>query len=216
MVEMVTRARLPHPKDEIESYVQQFNQREADTERTSEKLLRLYPNNTAIEDVLPKVVVLNHQYSTGILATEQVATHIVSQKIDPLLREGRPEVVSQIAVVHLLPSDKTRNNYSFASKYCAWHNACAYPIYDGFVEQMLWGYMKQDCFSRFHKQDLREYNKFKQIVDKFRTYYGLAAHSLKDIDKFLWRAGQKYFPRDETSGSAQEEETRPSSHVEGV
>ena len=201
-----TTAHLSHPRDEIESRLQEFDATELDAERTLEKLFRLYPSNTIFEDVLPKVLVLNHQYSTGILATAHVARHIVSKQIDPLLRQGNPDVVGQIAVVQLRV--KPRNNYSFATKYCAWHNPCAYPIYDSFVERMLWTYRKQDGFCSFQKQDLWEYGRFRQIVESFRTYYGLTAYTLKEIDKFLCAPGQVHFPRDDKAGPATEDKPR--------
>ena len=38
------------------------------------------------------------------------------------LATGSPEIVDKIARVTLSINGKVRNNYSFATKYCSWHN----------------------------------------------------------------------------------------------
>ena len=43
----------------------------------------------------------------------------------PDLKAGNPEIVDRIAKVQL--SHKIRNNFSFASKYCHWHNPHGVP-----------------------------------------------------------------------------------------
>jgi len=148
----------------------------------------LFPDNTAVENVLLKVVVLNSLYGTGILAVTRVAEHIRELEIDPLIQAGQPEAVELIGRVRI--GDKMRYNYSFATKYCSWHNRSAYSIYDRFVEQVLWDYRRQDRFSEFHRQDLLDYERFRQVVIDFRQHYRLTAFDLKDIDKFLWLAGK--------------------------
>jgi len=72
-------------------------------------------------------------------------------------------------------------------------NPSAYPIYDGFVDQILWTYNKQDKFDTFLRQDSWKYHRFRQIVDNFRMHYELTEFDLKDIDKFLWLAGKDYY-----------------------
>ncbi len=184
---------LPYPtNDLVQLYIQKFNQTQEVVENALAKLFCLFPNNTIFEDVLLKVVALNELYRTRIRATYKVAENIVSLGIDPLLKEGQHKVVDLIS--HIKLGDITRNNYSFATKYCAWHNPRAYPIYDGFVDQMLWAYSKQDKFDTFLRQDLRNYERFKQVINNFQLYYNLQNYGLKDIDKFLWLAGEKYYP----------------------
>lgn len=128
----------------------------------------------------------------GEACTGRVAEHIASLNIDPLLREGDPQAVPLVARVRM--GAKVRNYYSFATKYCAWHNPEAYPIYEDFVNKMLWGYRKQDGFADFLRQDLWDYVRFKEIIGRFRRFYGLTAVDLKDIDKFLWLAGKEFIP----------------------
>lgn len=185
--------RLPAPTpDLVQSYIRRFDETQAIVEHALSKLFHLFPENTALEDVLLKVVALNDLYRTGILATSKVAEHILQLNIDPLLKAGASEAVDRIARIQL--GNKARNNYSFATKYCAWHNPKDYPIYDSFVEQMLWGYRKRDQFSPFQRQALWKYQEFKRVITRFREHYHLSAFALKDIDKFLWLAGKKYYP----------------------
>ncbi|HLY28770.1 MAG TPA: hypothetical protein VKQ72_20665 [Aggregatilineales bacterium] len=189
---------LPVPTEElVQSYIQQFNQSEDVVEQALSKLFGLFRTNTVHDEVLLKVVALNALYGTGILATRKVAEHIVSLKIDPGLGAGQTEVVHRIARIEI--AGKNRNNYSFATKYCSWHNPIHYPIFDSFVEEMLWGYRKRDGFSSFQRQDLWQYSQLKQAIEDFRTHYGLSMFDLKDIDKFLWLAGKAIFPREWSS-----------------
>jgi len=121
----------------VASYVETFNQKQAVVERALTKLFTLFPENIQLEHVLIKVVALNDLYRTGILATFQVAEHVFRLNIDQIIKEGKSEAVELIGHVHL--GKGTRKNYSFATKYCAWHNPEVYPMYDSFVDQMLWG-----------------------------------------------------------------------------
>ena len=43
--------------------------------------------------------------------------------------------------------------------------------------------------------DLKNYKRFKEILNDFRMFYGLQTYSFKDIDKFLWQFGKEYFPK---------------------
>jgi hypothetical protein len=184
----------PHPtQDTVQSYIGRFDEEERDTELTLGKAFGLFPDNTAIDEVWLKVILVNSLYATAIFATYAVAKHIVSLDIDPLLRNGDTDAVDQVARIQL--HGGPRNNYSFATKYCAWHNPCAYPIYDSFVAQMLLAYGTRDGFETFCCEDLREYGTFKRVVNSFRKHYNLTEYSLKDTDKFLWRAGRECFPR---------------------
>lgn len=186
------KSRLPQPTYQlVRSYIEKFDNSQVIVECALEKLFRLFPDKTAAENVLLKVVVLNSLYGTGILAVSRVADHILELDIDPLIQAGQPEAVELIGRVRI--GDKTRYNYSFATKYCSWHNRSAYSIYDSFVEQVLWDYKLQDGFSDFRRQDLLDYQRFQQVVIDFRQHYRLTAFDLKDIDKFLWLAGKAQY-----------------------
>jgi len=55
-----------------------------------------------------------------------LAEHILSRNIDAKLRDESLELVGEIARIEI--NGKLRNNYSFASKYCHWHQPEKYPI----------------------------------------------------------------------------------------
>ena len=90
---------------------------------------------------------------------------------------------------------KKKYFYSFASKYCSHHNQVEFPIYDSYVDIVLRYFRKADKFYNFKNEDLKDYCKFKNILLKFREYYGLQEFSLKELDKYLWQFGKFYFPK---------------------
>ncbi len=153
---------------------------------------KLCPENTNIENILLKVSALNDFYSTNIFDTFTVSKHILNCRIDQDLKNGCKSLVNKIALVTI--NGKTRNFYSFASKYCSHHNPEIYPIYDSYMEKMLMHFKKKDKFDSFKKEDLRKYERFLEIIHKFKQHYKLDSLSLRQIDIYLWLAGKKYFP----------------------
>ncbi len=153
----------------------------------------LCPENKKIEHVLLKVSALNDFYSTNIYDTYTVARHILKKNIDADLYANNYSLVNKIAKVSI--SGKEKNFYSFASKYCSHHNPNNFPIYDSFVDKMLMHYKKTDKFDNFKKDDLKNYKRFIEVINKFQSFYKLDAFSLREIDIFLWIAGKEYFPK---------------------
>ena len=60
---------------------------------------------------------------------------------------------------------------------------------------MLLYYARADHFASFHKNDLKNYGSFVEIIRNFQSHYGLGQFSLRQIDIFLWLAGKASFPR---------------------
>jgi hypothetical protein len=154
-----------------------------------------FPRNTEASHVLLKVVTLNKLYSARILDidVEILARHIAGLGIDALFAEGSPRAVDLIT-----HCDKLRRGcFSFATKYCSWHNPDAYPIYDTRVDECLWTYKKQDGhqdgYPKFHRQDLLVYPRLHEVVTQFRSFYKLGSFNFKAIDKFLWLQGGSLF-----------------------
>lgn len=112
-----------------------------------------------------------------------MAKHIQSLNLDQDLNDHLPNAVDRIARVNI--GGKQRNFFSFASKYCSWHDPEHYPISDSFVENVLRGYRDLYEFDKFRNSDLRNYARFKMIVENFRNYFGLTKFGLKKLDKFL-------------------------------
>jgi hypothetical protein len=189
---------LPRPTaDDVIGAEKKFDQEAESIEWVLTELFQKFPDNTDFGEVALKAKVLNVLYSTQVRAVNIVARHICSLAIDPDLRAGKPEIVDRIAKVQL-QGGKVRNYFSFASKYCNWHNPTAYPIYDSNVEACLWHYKNQEgstfaaalaergiAFPRYGY----DYAQFVRIVNAFRDGYSLESFTYKQLDKFLWSLG---------------------------
>jgi hypothetical protein len=158
----------------------------------------LCPENKIIEHVLLKVSALNDFYTTNIFDTYSVAKHILKKDIDARLEATDYSLVNDIAQISI--KGKTRNFYSFASKYCSHHKPNSYPIFDSFVEKMLLHYKSTDGFNGFDERDLKNYEHFIEIIKSFQSFYKLEEYSLREIDIFLWLAGKESFPRNYKRG----------------
>jgi hypothetical protein len=115
------------------------------------------------------------------------------ENIDERLANGNLQLVNEIAKINIAGKDK--NFYSFATKFCSHHNQEDYPIYDSYVDKMLRHFRKIDHFAKFKNEELKNYSRFKEILLEFKDHYKLGC-SLKDLDRYLWQAGKKYFPKD--------------------
>ena len=182
-------------KEVIGSYLEKWNTLENYIlQESSLSLLfnKLCPENNKIEQVLLKVSALNDFYSTNIFDTFTVAKHILNCNIDKDLLSGCDNLVNKIAKVAI--KGKTKNFYSFASKYCSHHRPEIYPIYDSYVYKMLMHFKKTDKFTIFKKDELKIYKRFIDVIHVFKQYYNLNNYSLREIDIYLWLAGKEYFP----------------------
>ncbi len=172
--------------DTLEDYV-------AQEEAINEVFLGKYNSNDNLQNILIKSSILNDFYSTNIFKIYPVAKHIFSLKIDKRLKEGDPTLVNDISKNFI--NDEEKNFYSFASKYCSHHNPLNYPIYDSYVHKVLMYFKRVDNFFDYEEEDLKDYPKFKEILIKFREFYNLGQYNLKELDKYLWQFGKKYFPK---------------------
>ena len=192
------RISLPKPEpDQVERYLKEWELQVNYLlqEKALNKLFfNLCPYNTDINDILLKVSTLNDFYSTNIYSIYPVAKRILSLNIDKRLESEDVTLVEEIKRVTI--KEKEHIFYSFASKYCSHHKPQAYPIYDRYVDAVLRHYREQDGFSIFNNADLKDYVRFKSILIDFQKYYRLEAYDLKQIDKYLWQLGKKYFPKD--------------------
>ena len=177
----------------------EFDKDESPIEDALKELFNQYPGNSDLRHVLLKVVALNSLYSTQITAHSaklpnvvDVAQHICrnAKKIDSALAAGSPEIVETIAWVSV-SNKKDRNNFSFATKYCSWHNPEAYPIYDSNVQRYFEHLQKQIAFSGGFNVSAAHwtYAEFRGAMNDIRERYDLGAFTFKEIDKFLWLYG---------------------------
>lgn len=148
------------------------------------------PNNTDIGEVAVKLAALNGIYATNIYAVVRVAEHIVGLGIDARLAEAKvdPNLIEDVARVEITKG-KSRRNYSFATKYCAFHRPDLYPIYDSLVAGVLNTLLRQgEAFDTFLPGERwwTDYAVWHRSITKFRTHFGLEEFPIRDIDKYLW------------------------------
>ena len=171
----------------LENYVLQ--------EKALEKLFNLFPHNTDINDILLKSSTLNDFYSTNIFNTYAVAKHILAiPNLDNRLKQGDISLVDEIKEV-TMSDGKKRDFYSFATKYCSHHNPKFFPIYDSYVDKILVALNKAYPFSTFKHKELKNYQRFNEVLLDFNKTFGLDNFSLKDLDTYLWLLGKEIFPK---------------------
>lgn len=149
-----------------------------------------YPKNTDIDDILIKASSLNDFYSTNIYSIFDIAKHILDLDIDDRLMSGDLSLVNDMKKVEI--RGKTRNFYSFSTKYCSHHQKEKFPIYDSLVDKVLCYFKKADNFSDFKKYDLKDYVTFNDVLGDFVRHYSLD-YGLKDIDRYLWLLGKEHY-----------------------
>jgi hypothetical protein len=193
MNEIVMKARA----DDVKKAGAQFDLENKDIEEALQDLFKRYPDNSSITHVLLKATTLNFFYWTQIRLYSartptilEVAHHIASLRIDSDLRLGSPELVGRIAKIQV-PEKEARFYYSFATKYCSWHNPNSYPINDSRVRLYLSYLRDHGCLNRFSEAALWDYPVFKRIVEDLREKNDLQNFTFKEIDKFLYLQGGK-------------------------
>lgn len=190
------KSSIPKPcKEEVEKWLKHWDSLPdyTEQEKALDKLFfGEFKSNDNLQNILIKCSTLNDFYSTNIFKVYNVAVHILSLNIDDRLNNNDPTLVNDIARVNINGKDKYF--YSFASKYCSHHNPLNFPIYDSYVEKVLKHFRKENPLLKFDNNDLKNYKKFKDILTKFQRLYNIEEYSLKDLDRYLWQLGKKYFP----------------------
>ncbi len=188
---------IPKPcKEEVEKYLKLWDSLEnyrLQEDALNKLFVDIYPNNDDINGILLKCSTLNDFYSTNIFSIFPVAKHIKELNIDKRLRNADTKLVDDIANVTI--GDKDKCFYSFATKYCSHHFPTEYPIYDYYVERILMYFKKKDNFYDFRLDDLKKYDKFKDILINFKKYYKIDNYNLKDIDRYIWQLGKNFFTK---------------------
>jgi len=194
-------SKIPYPTPkEVNKWLQKWKKSKNYTEQeeTVKLVFSTFPENEKIEHILAKISILNDFYSLHIFGTHTVAKQVENKHIDAPLKRGDKNIVNKITPIRMGKEKKIRKMYSFASKYCSHHQPEHYPIYDYFVEKMLVHWKENSDFGKFHNftnQYLKDYSKFKKIIDKFIKYFNLERYTYKEIDVYLWQAGKKYFQK---------------------
>ena len=186
---------VPSPQ-EVAEYEQKWNTLAdyVNQENALDKLFfNLCPENKDMSDILIKCSSLNDFYSTNIFKVHNVAKHFLNQKIDERLAVGDLNLVMDLANIEI--NGKRFFFYSFATKYCSHHRPDIYPIYDSYVNKLLKYFRNRDGFMVFKEANLKEYSSYYNIIQSFKSFYGLQEFSVKQIDKYLWQLGKKAYNR---------------------
>jgi hypothetical protein len=167
----------------VQKYLNDFehNKRYREADIAIKKLIQAFPSHSDLSEVLLKVTTINKLYSTNIMAPFDVAKHIISQNVSAEIQEGDFSAVEKIRFVTF--AGVRKNFYSFATKYCSWHNLTSFPIYDTFVAKSLQNFGTV-------QGDLRVYKNLKSSIDELIRRDALNGFSYKEIDKFLWAYGK--------------------------
>ena len=167
----------------VKRFIRQFEQNERyyEADKAITNLIHAFPSNSDLSAVLIKVTTINKLYSTNIMAPFEVAKHIASLRLEHKIATGQLSAVNSIR--HVCISGIKKDFYSFATKYCNWHNLEAYPIYDSFVEKSL---RQFKCITG----NIRIYKNLKASIDYFRSQNDITEFTYKQIDKFLWMFGK--------------------------
>ncbi len=172
--------------------------------------------NDVLLEVLKKVTLLDNFYRTRIPKNNivPIARHIVYLEIDKYLYTNpiNTDLVNKIAYqqtkyktkdfktdkeVYKDLQIKINHVYSFASKYCSWHNS-EYPIADSYSKGMLYYINKAEAFYKDDKNELpskSSLNDYKVFFDMYmafkKTYFdGMSDITNKVIDTYLWKYAQ--------------------------
>ncbi len=191
----ILKRHIPSPKEVVE-YEQKWNTLVdyVNQENALNKLFfTLCPKNKELSDILIKCSSLNDFYSTNIFKVHNVAKHFLNQNIDERLAMGDLNLVMDLANIEI--NGKNFFFYSFATKYCSHHRPDKYPIYDSYVNKLLKYFRNRDGFMAFKEADLKKYSSYYNIIQSFKSFYGLQAFSVKQIDKYLWQLGKEAFNR---------------------
>jgi len=157
-----------------------------------------FRSHADLSAVMTKVCVLNSLYATAIYSIVGMAEHIYNiRDIDNRLSAADLTLVDEIRHGHNINTKKKSKEidfYSFATKYCSFHNDVGYPIFDNLVSDLLFQANKiHKWYPSLRKEQLRNYHKFVPLVDAYATAMGVAANGYKSIDKGLWILSKYWF-----------------------
>ena len=155
-----------------------------------------HPLNKSNADVKTKVNILNAYYSTRV-EVKPMVKNIVNQDVDNDLKKGNLSVVAKIAY-----ATPTRDNFSFATKYCALHEPDLFPIYDSLVWNFFsklnrLGFFSKETkkkFANVNKNGSKAYNDYIDIYNEFINKSGIRPFfkNYREVDAYIWGAFQMY------------------------
>ncbi len=157
-------------------------------------VFRTYPRNRKQDEVEVKINTLNGFYQTRIWDVGRVARHIVRLDMDRLLPRGDLTAVDLIRKGHGMAAKgrKESDLYSFATKYCHWHQESLYPMYDRYVSIALRRIARRIPWQngrRVSDEELGDILFLVQTINALKVELSLAWPGFKRIDQALWALG---------------------------
>lgn len=202
----------------IAGYVSRYDKgRYARVDDALLSLFEAYPDNSSFPEVLAKVCVANSFYATNLRimplekGTEMrmpdaisMSKHICAQsRFDKWIRstalDDRMRAVEYIrnGNSEFIRRPDAYSTYSFATKYCSWHNPAGFPIVDTYSRSAIvrlahvWGFAKS-----LRKNDTANYDTFVWLCDEAirhaKQELGFRFNDYRQLDKFLWMFGKEY------------------------
>lgn len=160
--------------------------------RLIEDVLKKYPNNKTIEDVACKIAVIDFTNSTNLRQNKinlyTLAKIITNINFDAKVAKGDVSLVSDII------SKCPVKLYSFASKYCCYHNTFLYnrddySIYDSVVKKHLPDYATEKLPASKWRKNFN-YETFNQYIGDLLDEYGITAATEPQrrrlFDHYVW------------------------------
>lgn len=165
--------------------------------RLIEDVLKKYPNNKTIEDVACKIAVIDFTNSTNLhfFNLYTLAEIITSEKVDFDARVARGDVSLVSDIISRCPVKL----YSFASKYCCYHNTFLYnrddySIYDSVVASHLHEYATEKLPASKWRKNFN-YETFNQYIGDLLDEYGITAATEPQrrrlFDHYVWYKNRK-------------------------
>ncbi len=167
-----------------------------------------YKSQTDINGVIAKISIINQIYSTRVknIDTYWLAKHITNngEKLEKYIfsdnEKQRIEAVQIIANSKYSSEDlsderisQMNDHYSFATKYCSFHNPDKFPIYDGYMCAIVksnWNNLSKKIFKK--KGDIENiefYENFCESMGRLKEIFSKELGeniSAKKFDQFLW------------------------------
>lgn len=179
----------------IKSFARDFKKKNPNENAVYEAAIQLtsgFFKNDDFKNIFVKVVFINGAFKTNIIDTSGFAKQLSKIKdFDVRLKKGDKNLINEIEKYKSPKTAKSRNNYSFATKFCHCHYPEIYSINDKYVRNSLFEFNKHFKFSSFTKKDLFDYNKFTNILSDFKEKLCGNDVDLATLDRFLWGLGKK-------------------------
>lgn len=180
--------------EEVETIVQNTNNYGIEDKMIASCFIK-YPNNFDKDLVVMKICIIDITNSTNlILQKRRISINELSKiiasipNIDERIAVGDPEVVNEIA-----RANGKINLFSFATKYCCYHNICIYErddysIFDSVLAKYLPQYfddITENQIQKWRKSfDYKSYNDY--ITNKLDELNITVENRKRKFDHFVW------------------------------